>query len=107
MKNLLVTVVIAAAIMTTSQINAQLSTDKEEVIIGQTTSQDEYQEIKIGKLPAAVIKSVKTNFEKAVIGKAYINDLNQYKLVLQIDETEKIVYINAKGEWMTAESTRI
>lgn len=97
MKKSLIITFITAAIMATGQINAQLSADN---IVEEQTSIDKYQEIKIGQLPRAVIKAVKTSFERAVIGKAFVNEDGHYKLLLQIDGMEKTVYANAKGEWI-------
>lgn len=91
------TIAVAACLMTTGQINAQLSADKEAHL--EHTTQ-EFQEIKIAQLPTAVIKAVKTSFEKAVIGKAYVNELHHYKLLLEIDGMEQTIYANAKGEWI-------
>lgn len=78
-------------------MSAQIVSADTNVTQKQTTP-DKFQEIKIGELPVAVTEAVKENFENANIGKAYSNDRNQYKLVLEMDGMEKTVYTNTKGE---------
>lgn len=98
MKKVFMSVAVIATIMMTGQINAQVNANDKAA--QEQITQGEFQEIKLVKLPVAVINAVKTNFENASIGKAYVNDLKHYKLVLEIDGMEKTIYVNEQGEWI-------
>lgn len=98
MKKLLMTAALAATIMTAGEINAQVSTTEQAA--QEQTTQDQFKEIELTEIPTAVTEAVKTDFKGAVISKAYVNDENQYKLVLIIKGTKSTVFANEKGEWI-------
>lgn len=97
MKKLLTISAFLTTMLIAGKMNAQIASADTKAVKEQTAP-ERFQEIKIDELPVAVTESVKENFERANIGKAYINNKNQYKLVLEMDGMEKIVYANTKGE---------
>jgi hypothetical protein len=58
---------------------------------------DEYIEIKITDLPAAIAESLKKSHPDAVITKAYVNESKQYKLELATGDKSETVLTDAKG----------
>lgn len=58
---------------------------------------DEYIEIKITDLPAAVTESLKKSHPDAVITKAYVNESKQYKLELAAGDKSETVWTDANG----------
>ena len=64
-----------------------------------TVLQDEFKEIKIKEVPHEIIDAVHSNFYKAKIDKAYINEGREYKLEIIIEGEAKIFYADASGKW--------
>lgn len=74
-----------------------------EVAVVATRPQD-YKEVKVAELPAAVQEAVKADFKGATISKAYVNATGEYKIDLATaDKKAATVYANAKGEWIKNE----
>ena len=65
--------------------------------------QEEFKEIKPAEIAQPVKDAVKRDFADATISNAYINDKNEYKLVLTIGDENKTVYADAKGNWLKRE----
>ncbi|MFB9052415.1 hypothetical protein ACFFVB_04920 [Formosa undariae] len=62
--------------------------------------QEEFKEIKVTELPSAVQEAVTVDFPKATILKAYMNEVNEYKLDLSMSGTIETVYADATGKWI-------
>ena len=73
-----------------------------EILIG---IDGQYKRIKISELPKAVINALAADFNSATIEKAYVNQKQEYKLQISVQEvtsavhTEK-VYADKKGNWI-------
>ena len=65
----------------------------------QTTS-DNFAEVKIDAVPEAVKTAVKNKYPTAVIDKMYINDKNEYKLDVTVDQKTESLYADASGNWI-------
>ena len=65
------------------------------------TLQDEYQEIAVEEVPAAVQEALKADYPEAAISKAYKNEEGTYKLEVQIGEQVGTLFANENGEWIT------
>jgi hypothetical protein len=63
--------------------------------------QDTYQEITVEELPEAVSSAVEKSYPTASIDKAYINDEQEYKLQVSLnDGTVGTLYADAEGNWI-------
>ncbi len=64
-----------------------------------------FKEIKVTELPAAVNEAVAKDFEGAVVQKAYVNEKQEFKLVLATDVKDakaatKTVFASKDGLWI-------
>ena len=71
-----------------------------------------FKEIKVSELPAAVSNAVSQDFASAKVEKAYVNDKNEYKLVLQAaaedgNVTSKTVFATKDGEWINKPKAKV
>lgn len=75
---------------------AELQTDNTVI----KTVQD-FEEISVSDLPAAIIAAVKKDYPTATVDKAYKNKSNQFKLELSLKDGAKgTVYADAEGNWI-------
>lgn len=65
--------------------------------------QEEFKEIKSDQLPQAVKDALAADYPSAFLDKAYVNDAEQYKLDLIIDEVGLTVYADKEGNWIDKE----
>ena len=65
------------------------------------TIQDEYQEIAVEEVPAAIQEALAADYPEATISKAYKNAEGTYKLDVQIGEQAGTLFANENGEWIT------
>lgn len=71
--------------------------DATEVIV----ATNEFKEIATTDLPAAVSDAVANNYPTATINKAYVNEENQYKLEVSLEDgTSGILYADEDGNWL-------
>lgn len=61
---------------------------------------DEYTQIKVEEVPAAVSESLVKAHPEAVITKAFVNKKNEYKLEVKVGDKEETVLIDAAGKWL-------
>ncbi|SMC43637.1 hypothetical protein [Cellulophaga tyrosinoxydans] len=65
------------------------------------TTQDGFSEITMDNLPEAVSAAVSKSYPSATIDKAYVNDKNQYKLEVSLEDgTSGTLYADEKGNWI-------
>ncbi|MFC4739364.1 hypothetical protein ACFO3U_05100 [Flavobacterium ponti] len=81
----------------TTQVNSIETT----TLISQ--SQEEFKEIKPTDIAQPVKDAIKRDFADATVSNAYVNEKNEYKLVLSIGDDSKTVYADAKGNWLKRE----
>lgn len=91
--------ILSAAILLgslSSFANAPLQNSSEKVI----TIADEYTEIKVEEVPAAVTDALKKSFPDAKLTKAYINEKKQYKLEVEVGDKVGSLFAEANGKWI-------
>ncbi|MFV8369010.1 hypothetical protein [Flavobacterium sp. LB2R40] len=59
--------------------------------------QEEYTEVKVEAVPAAVKKALETAHPGAIIGKAYVNAKKEHKLEVTVGDQKATVYADASG----------
>lgn len=69
-------------------------------IVKTISIQDEYTEIKVEEVPAAVTDALKKAYPDAVLSKAYKNTASQYKLDVTVGDKVGSLYANADGSWI-------
>ncbi|WP_411029036.1 hypothetical protein [Spongiimicrobium sp. 3-5] len=71
--------------------------DATEVVV----AQDDFAEIATSELPEAVATAVTKNYPTATINKAYVNEAQQYKLEVSLEDgTSGTLYADAEGNWI-------
>ena len=66
-------------------------------------TQEEFKEVKPADIAQPVKDALKRDFADATVSNAYVNEKNEYKLVLSVGEQTKTVYADAKGNWLKRE----
>jgi hypothetical protein len=69
-------------------------------IVKTITVADQYTEIKLEELPAAIAESLKKAYPDAVITKAYKNEKAEYKLDVTVGDKVGNLFANADGTWI-------
>jgi hypothetical protein len=96
MKNLF----LSAAIVLGSLTSFASTTQVGNTIVKTISIEDEYTEIKLEELPAAITESLKKAYPEAVITKAYKNEKAQYKLDVTVGDKVGNLFANADGTWI-------
>lgn len=96
MKNLF----LSAAIVLGSLTSFASTTQVTNTIVKTISIEDEYTEIKLEELPAAISESLKKAYPEAVITKAYKNEKAQYKLDVTVGDKVGNLFANADGTWI-------
>lgn len=64
-------------------------------------AQDDFSEISASELPEAVTAAVAKNYPTATIDKAYVNEAQQYKLEVSLEDgTSGTLYADENGNWI-------
>lgn len=93
MKKLILSAAILLGSLSTFTANASVQNSVEKtIVIG-----DEYIEVKITELPAAIAEAVKKSHSDAVITKAYVNEGKKYKLELTTGDKSETIFTDANG----------
>lgn len=66
-------------------------------------AQEEFKEIEVSKLPEAVTKVVNKDYAGATIDRAYVNENDEYKLVVSHNEAKLTLYADKNGNWIEKE----
>ncbi|TDO84203.1 hypothetical protein EV143_101649 [Flavobacterium chryseum] len=69
-------------------------------IVKTISIQDEYTEVKLEEVPAAITEALKKAYPDAVLSKAYKNANSQYKLDVTVGDKVGSLYANADGSWI-------
>jgi hypothetical protein len=96
MKKLILSAAILLGSLSTFAAITSVQKASEKVI----TIADEYTEIKIEEVPAAVTEALKKSFPEAKLAKAYINEKKQYKLEVEVGDKVGSLYADATGKWI-------
>lgn len=96
MKNLFLSAAIVLGGLT-----AFASTSPVQNTIEKTVSfQEEYTEVQLSEVPAAITESLKKAYPDAVVTKAYKNASSQYKLDVTVGDKVGSLFANADGSWI-------
>ncbi|MDN3675068.1 hypothetical protein QWY99_18700 [Flavobacterium branchiarum] len=92
--------ILSAAIVlgSLSSFATTLPTSVADVIT--TSVQEEYTEIKIEELPAAIPEALKKAYPDAVLNKAYVNANKEYKLDVTVGDKVGNLFADATGNWI-------
>lgn len=96
MKNLFLSAAIVLGSLTSFASNTQVT----NTIVKTISIEDEYTEIKLEELPAAITESLKKAYPEAVITKAYKNEKAEYKLDVTVGDKVGNLFANADGTWI-------
>ncbi|AWK03278.1 hypothetical protein HYN56_03195 [Flavobacterium crocinum] len=96
MKNLF----LSAAIVLGSLTSFASTTQVTNTIVKTISVEDEYTEIKLEELPAAISEALKKAYPDAVITKAYKNEKSEYKLDVTVGDKVGNLFANADGTWI-------
>ncbi|NVK08848.1 hypothetical protein [Tenacibaculum sp.] len=93
MKKLILAVAILAGVSTYATVNNTIS----PITPVHTVVANGFQEISLDKLPATLVNSIKESFPKATLSKAFVNEKEQYKLEISVNNTTKTIYTDKEG----------
>ncbi|SNR52979.1 hypothetical protein [Flavobacterium sp. ov086] len=96
MKNLFLSAAIVLGGLTSFASTSPIS----NTIVKTITVQEEYTEIKLEEVPAAVTDALKKAYPDAVLTKAYKNAKSEYKLEVTVGDKVGSLYANADGSWI-------
>ncbi|MWB93502.1 hypothetical protein GON26_03965 [Flavobacterium sp. GA093] len=96
MKNLFLSAAILLGSLTSFASTSNISNN----IVKTISIQDEYTEIKVEELPAAVTDALKKAYPDAVLTKAYKNEKSEYKLDVTVGDKVGSIFANADGTWI-------
>ncbi|WP_281231628.1 hypothetical protein [Flavobacterium gelatinilyticum] len=96
MKNLFLSAAIVLGGLTSFASTSPIS----NTIVKTVSFQDDYAEINVTEVPAAVTDALKKAYPDAVLNKAYKNSASQYKLEVTVGDKVGALYANADGSWV-------
>ena len=96
MKNLFLSAAIVLGGLTSFASTSPIS----NTIVKTVSIQEEYTEIKVEEVPAAVTDALKKAYPDAVLSKAYKNAKSEYKLDVTVGDKVGSLYANADGTWI-------
>ncbi|SFD38290.1 hypothetical protein [Flavobacterium phragmitis] len=96
MKNLFLSAAIVLGGLTSFASTTQVT----NTIVKTISVEDEYTEIKLEELPAAISEALKKAYPDAVITKAYKNEKSEYKLDVTVGDKVGNLFANADGTWI-------
>lgn len=100
MKKVFLTAAVLLGGLSTFATSTVVTTPAEGIVIA---VQEEYKEINAEDLPQAVKDALATDYETATLDKAYVNDKQEYKLDITINEVSSSVYADKDGNWVEQE----
>ncbi|MBP4138154.1 hypothetical protein [Flavobacterium geliluteum] len=96
MKNLFLSAAIILGGLTSFATTSPVTITNAKTIV----LQDEYTEIKVEEVPAAVTDALKKAYPDAILSKAYKNAKSEYKLDVTVGDKVGSLYANADGSWI-------
>lgn len=92
--------IVSAAIVLGSLNSFAATTVIANPIVKSVVLTDEFTEIKIEELPAAVTDALKKAYPDAMLSKAYINEAKEYKLDVTVGDKVGSLFADANGNWI-------
>jgi len=96
MKNLF----LSAAIVLGGLTSFASTTSVQNNIVKTISIEEEYTEIKIEEVPAAITEALKKAYPDAVLTKAYKNEKSEYKIDVTVGDKVGSLFANADGSWI-------
>jgi len=96
MKNLF----LSAAIVLGGLTSFASTTSVQNNIVNTISIEEEYTEIKIEEVPAAITEALKKAYPDAVLTKAYKNEKSEYKIDVTVGDKVGSLFANADGSWI-------
>ncbi|MCG1036193.1 hypothetical protein [Polaribacter sargassicola] len=100
MKKLVLTV---AVVLLTSSVSVFAQSNNNPKEIASVIVKEEFKEITIKEMPESVANAILKDFPKGAVTKVYVNESEQYKIAITVEETEKILYADKEGNWLKKE----
>jgi hypothetical protein len=69
-------------------------------VVNTSVMQEEYTEVKVEEVPAAVTDALKIAYPNAILDKAYINAKKEYKLNVTAGDKKGNLYADENGKWI-------
>jgi hypothetical protein len=69
-------------------------------VVNTLVMQEEYTEVKVEEVPAAITDALKTAYPNAILDKAYINAKKEYKLDVTVGDKKGNLYADESGKWI-------
>ncbi len=98
MKKLILSAAIILGSFTAFAQESTNPTSTESTAQTATTTQEEYTEVKLEEVPAAISAAIKTSFPDATIDKAFINANKEYKLEVTSGGKKGNLFTDANGK---------
>tara|TARA_R110002126_G_scaffold145044_8_gene291072 strand:+ start:1086 stop:1388 length:303 start_codon:yes stop_codon:yes gene_type:complete len=92
--------ILSAAILLGSLNTFAATTSAINPIEGLVIIAEEFTEIKIDELPAAVTEALKKAYPDAIISKAFINEAKEYRLDVTVGDKVGSLFADANGNWI-------
>ncbi|WP_264535351.1 hypothetical protein [Flavobacterium sp. N1736] len=96
MKNLFLSAAIVLGSLTSFASTSPIS----NTIVKTISIEEEYTEIKLEEVPAAINEALKKAYPDAVINKAYKNEKSEYKIEVTVGDKVGSLFANADGSWI-------
>jgi len=96
MKNLFLSAAIVLGSLTSFASTSPIS----NTIVKTISIEEEYTEIKLEEVPAAITEALKKAYPEAVINKAYKNEKAEYKIEVTVGDKVGSLFANADGSWI-------
>lgn len=104
MKKLILSAAIVLGGLSTMNAQAQEETTTPAEATTQTEqvapATDEFTEIKVEEVPAAVTEALKKAYPEAELNKAYVNAKKEYQLYVKVGDKEGALYADETGKWI-------
>ncbi|MBF7091139.1 hypothetical protein IUY40_06265 [Flavobacterium sp. ALJ2] len=92
--------ILSAAILLGSLSSFATALPTSVIDVKTTSVQEEYTEIKIEELPAAISEALKKAYPDAILNKAYVNANKEYKLDVTVGDKVGSLFADATGNWI-------
>ena len=102
MKKLILAVAILTGVSTYAVVNNTVS----PITPVHTVVENDFQEISLDKIPTTITNSLKNSFPSATLSKAFVNEKEQYKLEISVENETKTLYADKDGNWLDAKDLK-
>jgi len=92
--------ILSAAIVLGSLSTYASSKINDSKVLDTITLQEEYTEVKLEEVPAAITAALKVAYPGAILDKVYVNAKKEYKLDVTVGEQKGNLYADENGKWI-------